>query len=163
MRVCGAGGREQLLFVVMAIEEIQEIQVGRVMRHEALTVREDATLRALQALFGRWDIGVLPVVGRDERGRMRRLLGVATRSDLLGLLMKATSRRDLERLWEQPVSSVVRPVEPLRAVESLARAAEVLLEGPHPALPVVDAHGHVVGSLALADVLAHADGTLAYA
>ena len=142
---------------------IQDIEVGRLMRHEALTVRGDATLRELQALFARWDVGVLPVVGRDDQGGMRRLLGVATRSDLLAVLMKARTDRDLERRWERTVQSIVRPVEPLRDDDRVSRAALVLLAGHLPMLPVVDDRERVVGSLALADVLARADGTAAYA
>lgn len=137
---------------------IGDVRVRGSMTSEVVTVRGDASLRELQALFGRYGIDVVPVVGRDELGGTRLLLGIATRADLLKALLGAKSVRALEARWTRPVSAILRTIEPLRPSDLLATAAGRLVAGGVPALPVVDSTSRVIGILSLADILDRNDG-----
>lgn len=137
---------------------IGDVRVRGSMTSEVVTVRGDATLRELQALFGRYGIDVVPVVGRDELGGTRLLLGIATRADLLKALLGAKTMRALETRWARPVSAILREVEPLRPSDLLATAAGRLVGSGIPALPVIDASSRVIGILSLADILDRNDG-----
>lgn len=137
---------------------IGDVQVRSSMTSEVVTVRAETSLRELQALFGRYGIDVVPVVGRDALGGTRQLLGIATRADLLKALLGAKSMRALELRWARPVSAILRDVEPLRPVDALAAAAGRLVKNGVAALPVVDSSGRVVGILSLGDILDRTDG-----
>lgn len=124
------------------------------MSRNAQTVRLDATLREVHALFARSQADVIPVVGRDETGWMRRVIGVVTRADLLRFLMGARTGRAVTRLRSKTVAEVLRRVRALHPTDSLGDATHRLLETGLAALPVTEADGRMTGMLTLGDVLA---------
>lgn len=140
---------------------IGDVLVRGSMTSEVVTVRAETSLRELQALFGRYGIDVVPVVGRDELGGTRQLLGIATRADLLKALLGAKSMRALELRWARPVSAILRNVDALRPNDPLAEAAGRVVKNGIAALPVVDSTGRVVGILSLGDILNRTDATRA--
>ena len=127
------------------------------MCREVVTVHLDATLRELQALFARTGEEVLPVVSRDESGWMRRVVGVATRAELLRRLLSARSARALALLRTQTVAEVLRRVSPLQPADELLGAAEQLLRSGLAALPVTEADGRILGTVSISDVLARTE------
>ena len=124
------------------------------MARDAITVRVDSTLREVHALFARSQADVLPVVGRDESGWMRRVVGVVTRADLVRHLVGVRTGRALTLLKSRTVADVLRQVTLLRASEPMASATLRLLEAGIAALPVVEPDGTLVGMLSFGDVLA---------
>ena len=118
-----------------------------------VTVRTDCTVRDLRALFGRYDIDVVPVVGRDAEGGMRKLAGVVTRADLLQFLVDAKSVKALDRRHRETVVAIARWLMPLAPGASLGMAATRLVEERIEALPVADPAGRVIGMLSSSDVL----------
>lgn len=124
------------------------------MARDAVTVRVDSTLREVHALFARTQADVLPVVGRDESGWMRRVVGVVTRADLVRHLVGARTGRTLMLLKTRTAADVLRRVTLLKASEQLGAATLRLLEAGIAALPVVEPDGTMVGMLSLGDVLA---------
>ena len=134
-------------------------RVRDAMTFNLVTVRSDATIRELRALFGRYDVDVMPVVARDEEGGMRRLAGVVARADLLQFLLGAKSVKSLERRQRETVAAIVRSVAPLAPECMLGSAASRLLAERAGALPVADARGRFVGMLSLNDVLERTQAT----
>jgi CBS domain-containing protein len=132
------------------------LRVRDAMTSHLITVRADANVRGLRALFARYDADVLPVVGRDESGGMRRLAGIVTRADLLQFLLGAKSLKGLERREGEPVSVLVRPARALESGMALSEAAQALLSVRLDALPVIDDSGRVIGVLSLDAVLRRA-------
>ena len=124
------------------------------MGRDAITVRLDSTLREVHALFARSQADVLAVVGRDETGWMRRVVGVVTRADLVRHLVGARTGRALTLLKTRTVADVLRRVVPLKRNDALMTATQRLLESGLAALPVVEADGRIAGMLSLGDVLA---------
>lgn len=118
-----------------------------------VTVRTDCTVRDLRALFGRYDIDVVPVVARDAEGGMRKLSGVVTRADLLQFLVPAKSVKSLDRKHRETVAAIARWLAPLAPDASLGAAATRLVDEKIEALPVADPAGRVIGMLSLSDVL----------
>ncbi len=118
-----------------------------------VTVRTDCTVRDLRALFGRYEVDVVPVVARDSEGGMRKLAGVVTRADLLQFLVDAKSVKALDRRHRETVVALARWLAPLTPDASLATAATRLVDERIEALPVADSAGRVLGMLSLSDVL----------
>lgn len=131
-------------------------RVRDAMTSDVVTVRSDAVIRELRALFARYDVDVVPVVARDEDGRMRRLAGVVTRADLLQFLLSAKTVRALERRQRGCVAAIARTVEPLAPEAPLESAARRLIAERSHALPVSDPAGRIVGMLSLTNILARA-------
>ena len=130
------------------------MKVRDAMSRDGLTVRLDSTLREVHALFARTQVDVIPVVGRDESGWMRRVIGVVTRADLLRFLTGARTGRALTLLHTKSVADVLRRVRALKASDSLGEATRRLLETGLAAIPVTEADGRMSGMLSLGDVLA---------
>lgn len=130
------------------------MKVRDAMSRDGLTVRLDSTLREVHALFARTQVDVIPVVGRDESGWMRRVIGVVTRADLLRFLTGARTGRALTLLRTKSVADVLRRVRALKPADSLGEATQRLLETGLAALPVTEADGRMAGMLSLGDVLA---------
>ena len=124
------------------------------MSRDVVTVRLDTTLREVYALFARSQVDVLVVVGRDESGWMRRVIGVVTRADLLRHLVGSRTGSVLNRLRTRRAGDVFRRVQALRTSDSLGEATRRLLETGLAALPVIEAGGRMSGMLSLGDVLA---------
>ena len=130
------------------------MKVREAMARGADTVRLDCTLREVHAVFARGQADVVAVVGRDESGWMRRVIGVITRADLLRCLMSAKTGRALTLLRTKTVAEVMRRVKPLRPSDTMADATRRILESGLAALPVVEADGRLSGMLSLGDVFA---------
>lgn len=132
------------------------------MSRDPVTIRVDAGLRELRALFARSEADVLPVVARDASGWMRRVAGVVTRADLLRHLVGARRTRGAARqlmlLRAGRAADVLRRVRPLEPGDPLGDAAQRLLESGLAALPVVDRDGRLAGMLTLGDVLSPSVG-----
>ena len=128
------------------------MKVRDAMSRTAVTVRLDTSLREAHAVFARSQVDVLAVVGRDESGWMRRVIGVLTRADLLRTLRRARTRRALTLLATRDVADVVRRVRALKSHDSLGAATLRLLEAGIDALPVTGPDGSMAGMLSLRDV-----------
>jgi len=121
------------------------------MTREVLSVRSDARLEELAALFSRSGFDLLPVVAPGML-----LQGVVTRTDLLAHLLSAPSPRALAQRRGGPVTALLRPVAPLLGADRLAKAARRLSAEGLPALPVADGGGRLTGILSRADLVRHA-------
>lgn len=76
-----------------ALEHLREIIVADAMSSEPVLIGPDATVaEAAQRMLDE-RVGGLPVVARDEQGRLR-LSGIVTRSDLLAHLIRLESHAD---------------------------------------------------------------------
>ncbi len=135
------------------MRSVCSVRVQECLSSDVVTVRADATLRDLHALLRRYDVSVVPVVARDADGRMRKVVGVATRADLLKALLGAKSLRALDARLASPVSSIARTTFTLRPSDRIADALDRMSAAGLPALPVVDG-GRLVGIVAISDLLA---------
>ena len=114
-------------------------------RDPACCIPSDSTHRA-GTLMRRSDIGALPVVDNE---RQRRLLGIVTYRDLC-LFVVAANRLPAEVTVEE---CMVRNPFGCGPDDEVARALE-LMRGHHVRrLPVVNAHGLLVGMVSLTDLV----------
>jgi CBS domain-containing protein len=152
-------------------DDTDQVRVGEIMQRDVLSMRPTAkpTLVA-HRLRTYGELRVMPIV---ERGV---LVGVVTRSDLLrpeasfGDRIRGRFRRDdadepllrLARPLRQgppapdsaPVTSVMTTdVIAVRRGAALSRAAELMRQHRHTALPVVESDGRLVGVVSEADAL----------
>ena len=152
-------------------DHTDQVRVGEIMQRDVLSMRPTAkpTLVA-HRLRTYGELRVMPIV---ERGV---LVGVVTRSDLLrpeagfgDRLRRRFRRTDAD----EPLLRLARPLRPgppapddapvtsvmttdviaVRRTAALSRAAQLMLQHRHTALPVVESDGRLVGVVSEADAL----------
>ena len=144
--------------------------VAEIMERDAPSVRLEASVEEVVALFKAQDVSALPVV--NEGGRC---VGIVTENDLViadeegdlhiphyielfgGLVFFPPELRIFERRLRKAAAALVRDLmtEPAVTVEPttpIHRAAHIIVERGHSRLPVVE-HGRYVGLVSRADVL----------
>jgi CBS domain-containing protein len=145
--------------------------VAEIMERDAPSVRLEASVEEVVALFKAQDVSALPVV--NEGGRC---VGIVTENDLViadeegdlhiphyielfgGLVFFPPELRVFERRLRKAAAALVRDLmtEPAVTVEPttpIHQAAHIIVERGHSRLPVVE-HGRYVGLVTRADVLA---------
>lgn len=127
--------------------------VREIMSSPAVTVRDDATLKAAITQLARHGISAMPVV--DDRGR---LCGVVSEADLVRETVVPDQRaHELPVRLAAPPRTVVADVMSTHAVTvtsdtDVAAAAGLMTSTSVKSLPVVD-HGHLVGVVSRRDVI----------
>jgi CBS domain-containing protein len=114
------------------------------MTGEVLCCASDSNLNDAAHLMWERDCGFVPVTERESG----RLVGVVTDRDLC--MAAYTKGRPLHDI---PVHEVMsRAIVSVRADEDVARAFDLLRRHQLHRLPVLDAHGELVGVLSLTDL-----------
>jgi CBS domain-containing protein len=99
-------------------------------------------------LMRRFDVGALPVVDDECH---RRLLGIVTDRDLC-LFVIATNRLPGEVTVEE---CMVRNPVCCAPDDDVARALDLMRQNHVHRLPVVNAHGFLIGLLSMTDIVRH--------
>jgi tRNA nucleotidyltransferase (CCA-adding enzyme) len=125
-------------------------RVHEVMSPVPVTVGPELSALDLLAAFDRHDYNAFPVV--DERGALR---GIVTKLDVLRIFRPGD--RGAESLPAMRVADLMRqPVVAVDAQDSLATAADVMVEARLHSLPVVDRRSSeraLVGMVSRGDLL----------
>jgi predicted transcriptional regulator len=145
--VCDAAADETdetLLGTTDSRKSADHATIGSIMTTSVLCVGPELSLVALEALFLDHSISGAPVV--DEGGRP---IGMVSKTDLV-----RHHHEEREADGEHVVADIMMPMAfALPANESVAKAAALMVfEGMHR-VPVVNAHGQIVGLLSPLDVM----------
>ena len=131
--------------------------VKDVMTTRVIWVRKDAPFRDLAAALRRHRVSAFPVLGDGDT-----VIGVVSEADMLakeavdpltfsGLL----HRRDAEKARGITAGDLMTaPAVTVAPQDTVEHAARLMYSRKVKRLPVVDAHGHLVGIISRADVLA---------
>ena len=136
--------------------DLRKRTVSEIMQTEVVTLTSHETLDLTQDIMSLGRVRHLPVVDAAER-----VVGIVSHRDLLAAAMSKVlafdpaSRRAFLRSIEvaEVMAKDVRTATPDTA---LADAAELMLERKIGCLPVVDAHGKLIGLVTEGDLLAAA-------
>jgi CBS-domain-containing membrane protein len=142
--------------------------VKDVMTTRVIWVRKDASFREMATAFREYRISAFPVL--DDAGKV---IGVVSEADLLakqaldggedgmpGMITGLLRRREQEKARGVTAGDVMTsPAVTVRPEEPVENAARLMYTRKVKRLPVVDAHGHLVGIIGRADVLSVFDRT----
>ena len=131
-----------------AIDEqgILTAPVAVLMSTRVVQMLRDIPLREAQKVTDRYDFNCFPVVVPDGR-----LVGVLTKGDPLRAARAAAADPSV---WDQPVASwMAHGVLALRPQDSVAVAAELMIESRLRSLPVIDDADCVVGMVSRNDLI----------
>lgn len=135
-------------------KHITDQPIHAIMTPSPVSVRPEATIAELKALFERYDFNAFPVV--DEHGILR---GLVSKLDLLRVFRpdKRRGMAGLVALWAERVDEVMsRGIVALEPHESVVAALDLMIEARRRSLPVVERHPAgpiLVGMVSRGDVL----------
>ena len=125
---------------------ILKAPVAVLMSTRVVQMLRDIPLREAQKVTDRYDFNCFPVVGPEGR-----LVGVLSKGDLLRAAREAAIDRSV---WDQPVATwMAHGVLALRPQDSVAIAAELMIESGRRSLPVIDDDDYVVGMVSRNDLI----------
>ncbi len=125
----------------------KEMKIQEVMTNSVFTCASTDSLEVAASVMWDHDIGAVPVVG-DEGV----LIGIITDRDIC--MATYTTGRTLARIQVQ--EAMATEVQVCRATETLEAAERTMSGWQVRRLPIVDEEGHVIGILALNDLVLHA-------
>jgi CBS-domain-containing membrane protein len=134
--------------------------VKDVMTRRVVSVREDASFKAMADMLRRTRISAFPVLDRQDR-----VIGVVSEADLLvkeavqatGTSLMAALRHVREDDKAEGVTAadlMTKPAITIGPDSPVAEAARIMYDRRVKRLPVVNASGHLVGIISRVDVLA---------
>ena len=125
---------------------ILKAPVAVLMSTRVVQMLRDIPLREAQKLTDRYDFNCFPVVAPEGR-----LVGVLSKGDLLRAAREAAIDRGV---WDQPVVTwMAHGVLALRPQDSVAIAAELMIESGRRSLPVIDDDDCVVGMVSRSNLI----------
>ncbi|HEY7176086.1 MAG TPA: CBS domain-containing protein, partial [Micromonosporaceae bacterium] len=140
---------------------LQNNTVADVMTRAVVSVPADATFKQIVDVMGGHRIGAVPVV--DEAGSV---LGIVSTSDLLAKIViggdshaRIEGPRAAQETTQRKASAetaaelMTAPAVTARATQSVVDAARIAAAAHVRRLPVIDAHGQLVGIVARSDLL----------
>ena len=131
--------------------------VKDVMTTRVIWVRKDAPFRDLAAALRRHRVSAFPVLGDGDT-----VIGVVSEADMLakeavdpGTFSGLLHHRDAEKARGITAGDLMTaPAVTVAPQDTVEHAARLMYSRKVKRLPVVDAHGHLVGIISRADVLA---------
>jgi CBS domain-containing protein len=127
--------------------------VGQLMSKDIVWCSEDDEITAVWEIMERTRHSGLPVVRHDRSKRLKRVVGMITRSDIVRSGMTRTSEESKKGRKPPKVGSIMRaPVITVSPDTSLSKAVELMLRKRVRRLPVVEG-GNLVGILGRHDVI----------
>jgi CBS domain-containing protein len=127
--------------------------VGELMTRDVVTLKETQNLAKADELLRLHRIRHLPVL------RQGKLVGLVTHRDLLRAAAVHATDPASQPLWAADV--MTRDVDTVRADTPLKDAVALMLRHKYGCLPVVDAHGGLLGILTEADLVRYAQYLIA--
>ena len=125
---------------------ILKAPVAVLMATRVVQMLRDIPLREAQKLTDRYDFNCFPVVAPEGR-----LVGVLSKGDLLRAARQAAIDPSV---WDQPVVAwMAHGVLALRPQDSVAVAAELMIESGRRSLPVIDDDDCVAGMVSRNDLI----------
>ena len=125
---------------------ILKAPVAVLMSTRVVQMLRDIPLREAQKVTDRYDFNCFPVVAPEGR-----LVGVLSKGDLLRAACAAAVDRSV---WDQPVVTwMAHGVLALRPQDSVAVAAELMIDSGRRSLPVIDSDDCVVGMVSRNDLI----------
>ena len=132
--------------------------VKDVMTTRVIWVRKDAPFRDLAAALRRHRVSAFPVLGDEDT-----VIGVVSEADMMakealidpGVIDGLVHHRDAEKARGITAGDLMTaPAVTVAPQDTVEHAARLMYSRKVKRLPVVDAHGHLVGIISRADVLA---------
>jgi CBS domain-containing protein len=152
-----AGGR-----ILRATKEVVNMKIEKLMSENAIAVGPDTPLRDVAAILAEHRISGLPVVGEGQQ-----VLGVVSEADILlkeqgpgpehgrivGWLL-AGGIPDTDKLSARTAGeAMTSPAITIRPEADVSYAARLMTENGIKRLPVIDAHGTLIGIVTRADLV----------
>jgi len=134
--------------------------VGELMVKDVLTCESEDEISKIWDLMEKKDYSGLPVVRYDRRKRLNEVIGMITRSDIIGSgTTRLSEESDKGRFKSPPkVSSLMKtPAKVVSPQTPLPEAIDVMIMKDYGRLPVVE-NGGLVGVLSRSDVIKFACG-----
>ncbi len=130
------------------------MRVEEIMTKNVITVDMDATLETIRNIFARHNIHHVVIVDGNQ------IMGVISDRDILATLSPfidslIEEKRDISTLEKKAHQIMTRRPISIAFDQSIAVAAEIILENKISCLPVIDASSQLSGIITWRDLLRH--------